>query len=167
MEESPAPKLSAQELSSATGEPVERVRRLRSLKLIGSEGDERFAPEDIERIRLIQFLERQQIGLEMVARAEHEEALLASVVEFLFPNGVGRTYSFAQAIELVALDPGVARRLPFVVRSACACSWTRRRDIDRDTFSTCPNRGRHQSRPHPPVALARVAFGIRLEFPPR
>ena len=111
MEEGPAPKLSAQELSSATGEPVERVRRLRSLKLIGSEGDERFAPEDIERIRLIQFLERQQIGLETVARAEQEEALLASVVEFLFPNGVGRTYSFAQAIELVGLDPGVARRL--------------------------------------------------------
>ncbi len=97
MEQGPAPKLSAQELSSATGEPVERVRRLRSLKLIGSEGDERFAPEDIERIRLIQFLERQQIGLETIARAEQEEALLASVVEFLFPNGVGRTYSVSGA----------------------------------------------------------------------
>jgi len=68
MAEDSASRLSAEELSAATGEPVERLHRLRSLKLIGSEGDERFAPEDAERIRLIHFLERRQIGLETIAR---------------------------------------------------------------------------------------------------
>jgi len=88
---------------------------LRSLKLIGSEADERFAPEDVERVRLIQFLERRQIELETIARAEHEEAVLSSVVEFLFPDGVGRMYAFAQTIDIVGLDPEVARRLRDVV----------------------------------------------------
>ncbi len=115
MEQDSAPRLSAEDLSSATGEPVGRLRRLRSLKLIGSEADERFAPEDVERVRLIQFLERRQIELETIARAEHEEAVLSSVVEFLFPDGVGRMYAFAQTIDIVGLDPEVARRLRDVV----------------------------------------------------
>src|ERR671919_2109272 len=70
------PKWSAEELGLATGEPVGRLRRLRSLRLIGSEGDERFAPEDAERVRLVQFLERRGVGLETIARAEREEAVL-------------------------------------------------------------------------------------------
>ena len=111
MEQDSGPRLSEKELASVTGEPVERLRRLRSLRLIGSEGDARFPPEDVERVRLIQFLERRQIGLEAIARAEREEGVLRSVVEFLFPEGLGRTYSFAEAIDLVGLDPEVARRL--------------------------------------------------------
>lgn len=111
MKQDSARRVSAQDLSSATGEPIERLRRLRSLKLIGSDGEDRFVPEDIERVRLIQFLERRQIGLEAIARAEHAEAILSSVVTFLFPDGVGPTYSFAEAIDMVALDPEVARRL--------------------------------------------------------
>jgi len=104
-------RLSTEDLSSATGEPIERLRRLRSLKLIDSDGEERFAPEDVERVRLIQFLERRHIDLEAIARAEHGEAILSSVVEFLFPDGVGRTYSFAEALDIVGLDPEVTRRL--------------------------------------------------------
>ena len=111
MTQDSARRVSAQDLSSATGEPIERLRRLRSLKLIGSDGEDRFLPEDIERVRLIQFLERRQIGLEAIARAEHAEAILSSVVTFLFPDGVGPTYSFAEAIDMVALDPEVVRRL--------------------------------------------------------
>ncbi len=84
---------------------------MQSLKLIGPEGDGRFVPEDVERVRLIQFLERRRIGPETIARAEHAEAVLSSVVDFLFPEGAGRTYSFAQAIDIVGLDPEVARRL--------------------------------------------------------
>src|SRR5262245_58725287 len=104
MEPHPVPRLSVEDLSSATGEPVERLHRLRSLKLIGSEADERFGRDDIERVRLIQFLERRQVPLEMIARAEHEEEILGSVLEFLFPHGVGPTYSLAQAADLVGLD---------------------------------------------------------------
>ena len=111
MEQDSAPKLSADGLSSATAEPIERVRRLRSLELIGSQGDERFTPEDVERVRFIQFLERRGIVPETIARVEREEAVLRSAVEFLFPHGAGRTYTFAQAIDIVGLDPEVARRL--------------------------------------------------------
>jgi adenylate cyclase len=111
MEHASAPKLSAEELGVATGEPVERLRRFRSLNLIGSEDDERFAPADVERVRLIQFLERRQIALETIAQAEREQAVLTSVVDFLFPHGVRRMYSFAEAIDIVGLDADVARRL--------------------------------------------------------
>ncbi len=111
MEEDSAPKLSAEELSSATGEPIERLRRLQSLKLIGAGHEERFAREDVERVRLIQFLERRRIEPETVAQAEQREAVLSSVVEFLFPDGAGWTYTLAQAIDIVGLDAGVARRL--------------------------------------------------------
>ncbi len=117
MEQAPAPKLSPEELSFATGEPVERLRRFRSFKLIGCEDDERFAPDDIERVRLIQFLERRRITLETIAEAEHREAVLSSVMDFLFPDNVGRTYSFAQAIDIVGLDAGVARSLTEPSRS--------------------------------------------------
>ncbi len=117
MEQAPAPKLSPEELSFATGEPIERLRRFRSFKLIGCEDDERFAPDDIERVRLIQFLERRRITLETIAEAEHREAVLSSVMDFLFPDNVGRTYSFAQAIDIVGLDAGVARSLTEPSRS--------------------------------------------------
>src|SRR5207245_2901107 len=91
---------------------IGRLRRtpVRS-QLIGSEGDEGFAPEDAERIRLIQFLERREIGLETIARGERDEATLSSVVQFLFPHGLGPTYSLDQAVDIVGLDAEVARRL--------------------------------------------------------
>ena len=111
MAEDSMSRLSAEELSAVTGEPVERLQRLRSLQLIGSEGDEGFAPEDAERIRLIQFLERREIGLETIARGERDEATLSSVVQFLFPHGLGPTYSLDQAVDIVGLDAEVARRL--------------------------------------------------------
>ncbi|MGH6875171.1 MAG: hypothetical protein ACREDW_09150, partial [Aestuariivirgaceae bacterium] len=111
MERNSAVRLSETELANATGEPVERLRHFRSLNLIGTEDDEPYAPHDVERVRLIQFLERRQIGLEAIARAEREEALLCSVVEFLFPEGLGQPYSFAEAIDIVGLDAEVAHRL--------------------------------------------------------
>ncbi len=111
MEPASVPRLSADELSSATGEPIERLQQLRSLELIGSNDHQRFAPKDVERVRLIQFLERRQIPLDAIARGERDEAVLTSVVDFLYPQGVGRRYSFAQAVEIVGLDADVARRL--------------------------------------------------------
>ncbi len=103
------PRLSAEELSSATGEPLERLHQLRSLGVIGSE--DAFSSTDVERVRLIQFLERRQIPLDTIARAEQDEAILTSVVEFLYPRGIAKRYSFAQAMEMVGLDVDVARRL--------------------------------------------------------
>ncbi len=105
------PTISTDELSAATGEPIERLRQFRSLRLIASEDGERYASIDVERVRLIQFLERRQIPLETIARGEREESVLTSVVEFLYPRGIERRYSFAQAAEVVGLAPDVARRL--------------------------------------------------------
>jgi len=113
-----SPNLSVEELSAATGEPAERLQELRLLGLIRPDAGERFAPEDIERVRLVQFLERRQIPLETIARGERDEAVLTSVVDFLYPRGIGRRYSFAQAVDIVGLDADVARRL----RDACASS---------------------------------------------
>jgi adenylate cyclase len=111
VEQDSAAKLSAEELSSATGEAIERVRHWRSLELLGSHGEGAFARDDIERVRLIQFLERREIEPEALARAERDEAVLSSVMQLLFPRGAPRTYSFAQAIDIVGMDPEFARRL--------------------------------------------------------
>ena len=111
VEHDPARELSVEDLVSLTGEPVERLRRLWALGLIGSEGEDHFVVHDVERVRLIQFLERRQIGLEAIAQAEREEAILGSVVQFLYPDGLGRSYSFDQALDVVGLDPDVARAL--------------------------------------------------------
>src|SRR5215510_3222511 len=106
-----SPNLSVEELSAATGEPAERLQELRLLGLIRPDAGERFAPTDIERVRLVQFLERRQIPLEAIARGERDEAVLTSAVDFLYPRGVGRRYSFAEAVDIVGLNAGVARRL--------------------------------------------------------
>ena len=113
-----SPYLSVEELSAATGEPAERLQELRSLGLIRPDAGERFAPEDIERVRLVQFLERRQIPFETIARGERDEAVLTSVVDFLYPRGIGRRYSLAQAVDIVGLDADIARR----VRDASASS---------------------------------------------
>lgn len=106
-----APTLTAEQLSAATGERLARLHQLRSLALIGSDADSRFGREDVERLRLIQFLERRQIPIEAIARAEQEERILTSVLEFLFPAGVGPTYSLTEAADLVGLNAELARRL--------------------------------------------------------
>lgn len=110
MEPDRVPKVSADELSAATGEPIERLQHLRSLGVIGSE-DAQFSSTDVERVHLVQFLERRQMPLHAIGQAERDEAILTSVVEFLYPHGIGKRYSFAQAVELVGLDVEVARRL--------------------------------------------------------
>ena len=111
MERYSVPSLSADELSSATAEPIERLLQFRSLGLLGSEDGERYASMDVERVRLIQFLERRQMPLETIARGERDESILTSVVDFLYPRGIQRRYSLAQAAEVVGLAPDVARRL--------------------------------------------------------
>src|SRR3989304_1703738 len=94
--------LTLEELSARTGEPVEGLHRWRELGLIGA-GD-RFRPEDVERARLIQLLLRRGIGLEAVVERERERGFLDRYVEVSFPDGVGPTYTLAQASEILGLD---------------------------------------------------------------
>ncbi len=103
--------LTLEELSRRTGEPEERLRRWRSLGLIGREGAAGFAPEDVERVRLVQMLLRRGISLEAIAKAEREQQMLRRYLELLFPAGVGRRYSLAEASELLGLSADFLRRV--------------------------------------------------------
>jgi class 3 adenylate cyclase len=111
MDQDSTPTLSADDLMSVTREPLERLRHLQSLGLIGSGDDDRFAPQDVERVRLVQFLERRQIPLEEIARGEREASVLTSVVDFLYSRSSGQRHVLTQAADIVGLDPDVARRL--------------------------------------------------------
>ncbi len=104
-------RLSAEELSAATGEPIDRLHHFQSLKLIDPGADGWFGRHDVERVRLIQFLERRQIPLDAIARAEQEEEILSSVMEFLFADGLGPTYSLAEAAGIAGLDADLTQRL--------------------------------------------------------
>jgi len=102
--------LTLEELSRWTGEPVEQLRRWRSLGLIGAGDDEGFRSEDIERARLVQLFLRRGFGLESIAQVA-KGGLVDRCVETLLPRGAGPTYSLAEAAEILGLDLGLLRRL--------------------------------------------------------
>jgi len=102
--------LTLEELSRSTGEPVERLGQWRSLGLIGAEGGERFRPEDVEKVRLVQLFLRRGISVEAIARAA-KGGLLDRYVERLLPGSAGPTYSLAEAAEMLGMDLGLLRRL--------------------------------------------------------
>jgi len=102
--------LTALELGGRIGEPVERVNEWRALGLIGGEGAETFSPEDVQRARLVQLLLRRGFGIEAIAQADREEGFLARHVVMNFPEGVGPTYSLAEAAERLGLGVDVVRR---------------------------------------------------------
>ena len=83
--------LTVLELSAQCGEPAERLRTWRATGLIGTEGPDLFAPEDLQRIRLIQFLLRRGFGLDAIAQANRDAGLVTSYAELL--SSTERTYS--------------------------------------------------------------------------
>ena len=105
-------RFSVKELSARTGEPQQRLCEWQSLGLIGSEGTEGFAAEDIQRVHLVQFALRRGFSAEAIARAEKDwGGLLANHIELLFPQGVGSTYPFPEAAAIAGLELEQARRL--------------------------------------------------------
>ena len=105
-----ANELTLEELSRSTGEPVERLGQWRSQGLIGAEDDERFRPEDVEKVRLVRLFLRRGISVEAIARAA-KGGLLDRYVERLLPGSAGPTYSLAEAAEILDLDLSLLRRL--------------------------------------------------------
>ncbi len=123
--------LTLEELSRRTGEPEERLRKWRSLGLIGSLEADGFGLEDVERARLIQLLLRRGIGLEAIARAAEEfGSTFAGYLNVLFPGGVGPTYPLAQAAELVGLDLDLLRRLRNAVWLGETGEWVSEEDLE-------------------------------------
>lgn len=142
--------LSLEELSARTGEPVERLSQWRSLGLIGggdgalrqAQGerggptdalqapDERFGPRDVERVRLVQLLLRRGISLEAIHRTAKELGThLGGYLQLLFPQGIGRTYSLAEAAEMVGLSTDFLRQLQGVLWPGQAGQWVGEDDI--------------------------------------
>jgi class 3 adenylate cyclase len=105
-----ARELSIEDLARWTEEPVERLREWRSLGLVGTKGDGKFEPADLERARMVQLLLRRGIGLEMIAQAEEEQGFLRRYLETVFPEGVRPAYPLAEAAEMIGMDPDQLRR---------------------------------------------------------
>src|SRR3990172_10572244 len=103
--------MTLEELSARTGEPVEALRRWQELEIIGPPGSDAFRAEDVERARLVQLLLRRGISPEAIARVEKERLFLERYLEAIFPRGVGRRYSLAEAAELAGLELAVARQI--------------------------------------------------------
>jgi adenylate cyclase len=102
--------LSLRELVQRTGEPLERLQQWHSLGLIGRAGSEEFGPEDVERVRLLQFLLRRLASVEAITRTDQQDGFLARYIEQMFPAGVRPTYSFSKAAEILGLDLDTLRR---------------------------------------------------------
>jgi class 3 adenylate cyclase/YHS domain-containing protein len=103
--------LTLPELARRVGEPPERLREWRSLRLIGREGCETYDAADVERVRVIQLLLRRGITVETVARANDDETLLDRHVALAFPAGVGTMMSLEAVAARLGVDLETLRRL--------------------------------------------------------
>jgi class 3 adenylate cyclase len=107
-------RFSIEELSSFTGEPVERLRYWQEKGLLGSDGPLPFTAWDIEKVRMAQMLLRRGIRLEVVESAAREAIRAGLLPEYLrevFPGGAGPVYTLAEAAEIAGLDLALAKRL--------------------------------------------------------
>lgn len=105
--------LSLEELAERTAEPVTRLREWRSLGLIGSGDSERFAHDDVERVRLVQMFLRRGFDLQTIAEAARSPVFSRSLGGYLERFASVRTgpeYSLAEAAGMLALDETTLRR---------------------------------------------------------
>ncbi|MGH7897471.1 MAG: adenylate/guanylate cyclase domain-containing protein, partial [Candidatus Binatia bacterium] len=107
------------ELARRTGEAPEQLVRWRSLGLIGAADREGFRAEEVEIVRLIQLCLRRGIGDATIARAEEaEKGFLRNYLGQLFPAGIEREYSLAEAASTVGVDVELVRRLLEIIGPA-------------------------------------------------
>ena len=98
-----------EQLAAITGEPTERLLDWRSRGLIGSSDGDGFTHNDRERARLVQLCLRRGISLDKIAEADRSQGIIDRYVQMMFPEAPGRTYSFAEAVEISGLDLDLAR----------------------------------------------------------
>ncbi len=100
------------DLATRTGEAPEQLREWRALRLIGAEDREDFRPEDVERVRLIQFCLRRGVVIETIVRAEEDQqGFLRYYLDQLFPVGIPAEVSLPEAAAMTGLDVELVRRL--------------------------------------------------------
>lgn len=102
--------LSLEELAERTDESAERLDEWRRAGLLRA--DDRFGPEDGERVRLISFLLRGGFRLEAIVEAEHQRpGLLDESLRLAFPSGGFPLYTLASAAERTGQDEALVRRI--------------------------------------------------------
>jgi adenylate cyclase len=104
--------LAIDELAEATSATPDTLRHWQALGLLTGTGD-RFDPLDIERVRLITFVEGRGITAEAIATASKTQGdLLGDRLEMLAGRSLPRTgHSVDDAARAVGLVPAVAQRL--------------------------------------------------------
>ncbi len=107
-------RLSIEDLARRTGEPVQHLRRWRSLGLIGAKGVSGFSLEDVESVRLIKLLLRRDAEMEAIQRAAKAGQLgrrLAAYVEWMYPGEVVQSYSPGEAAEFLGMSADLVQRV--------------------------------------------------------
>ena len=102
--------MTLEELSEWSGERPDDLREWRSLGLVGGSGDE-FAPDDVERARVVGLLLRRGISLEAIAKTDREQSILASYLHSNFTPRSTQAYSLDEAASSLGLDVAAVRRL--------------------------------------------------------
>jgi class 3 adenylate cyclase/DNA-binding transcriptional MerR regulator len=107
----PESALTIDELATAAGEAVERVRRWQQLGLLGSP-DGAYSPHTVERIRLIQYAGRRGLSAEDVADACRTQGDVVGEFVALITDGSPRTgHRIEELFERTGLAPAAMRRL--------------------------------------------------------
>ena len=101
--------MTLEQLSEWSGERPEDLREWRSLGLVGGSGDE-FAPDDVERARVVGLLLRRGISLEAIAKTDREQNILASYLHSNFTPRSTQAYSLDEAASSLGLDVAAVRR---------------------------------------------------------
>src|SRR5882724_3377523 len=131
MSEQRSSALALEELERETHEPADHLRQWRSLGLIGTPGREELRLEDVERVRLIQLSVRRGIAIETIVRAEAtEQDFLRHYLEQIFPSGIERSRSLAEAADPADADIVLVRRLAEIVGLTDAAETLRGEDVE-------------------------------------
>lgn len=107
-----AERLSLEELARRTGEPAERLLKWREAGLLGREDGEGFDPRDVGRARVIHDLLHYGISLDDIVKgAADPNSVICRFLDEMGARYSNRTYTFEQIVNLVVIDPELARRL--------------------------------------------------------
>ena len=105
--------LTIDELAEATGTPVEALRAWQELGLLSSSRGGTLAWEDVERVRVLQFVRERGISPETVARVSETQGDLLG--DFVDPSldhpRPGPVMPLAAAADATGLDPALVQRI--------------------------------------------------------
>jgi class 3 adenylate cyclase/YHS domain-containing protein len=108
--------MSVEELAARCGETVEFVRRAHGLGLVGPGGHARFDLADVERVRLLRFMLRRGLDLELIADVERDQGLVSYFTDQIAATGSWPSVPLGQAAQVAGLPTPFLERF---ARAAC------------------------------------------------